>query len=79
MPSLLTIVAVYGSFVGGVLLIGALLAAMLRLIRCLDAALEPPRRSRRDTGRAPKAAPDPVWWPRFEREFAEYVELLQGS
>ena len=90
MVPLLTIAVVAGSVLGGVLCICAFLAVMFRVLRYLEAAFEPPRQDRRDTGPSahgvtrpilphrPQGATDPAWWPRFERDFAEYVELLQS-
>ena len=68
-------IIILGSTLVGAVLAGALVAAMGRVVRFVDAHYGAPRtRTTRSHGHVKPA--DPEWWPRFERQFAEYVEQL---
>jgi hypothetical protein len=66
------------------MLIAAFVALMSRVVFALDAisgvlgspGCARPRSPRPNRPAVPDRAPDPDWWPRFESEFAEYVDRL---
>jgi hypothetical protein len=77
---------VIGSVIAAVALVWAFVMLMARVIDFLDAnygALRddgrrpsPAGRRQRRAGRTGDGDRDPAWWPRFERQFADYVERL---
>jgi hypothetical protein len=78
---------VVGSMLVAGVLVGALVKLMTRVLAFLDANYGTPRYigrragsagpTRRWTGRIADGERDPAWWPRFERQFAEYVEAVE--
>jgi hypothetical protein len=68
-------IAIVGSTLVGVLLVGALVAAMGRVVSFVDAHYGSPRTPAKPSA-TPKRPDGPEWWPRFERQFAEYVDQL---
>jgi hypothetical protein len=69
-----------------VMLVGAWIAGMARVLESLEANYGAPRYAGVPTsrggprliwpGRAVHRERDPAWWARFERQFAEYVERI---
>jgi hypothetical protein len=62
--SMVTILTVAAAEIG---VLGLVVCFVTQLARVIDRLEEPP----------PKAPQQPSWWPRFERQFAAYVESLR--
>jgi hypothetical protein len=64
-----------GSTLIAVALVSAFVISMMRVVRFADAHFGPTPAPATRAPRQDKPT-DPDWWPRFERQFASYVDQL---